>query len=189
RSSDLSARWTRHRSCQHRAASTSYHSLPYDVRNSYMLSWERLRIFAALAKHGSITAAAEALHLTRPAVSQQLRKLEREARCQLVEPDGRGIRFTAAGEVVAQSASSLAETVSDTERDLAVLGGQAVGPFRIGSVASAMRALLPGVLRSLATSHPGLVPSVVDGEVVDMAPELRARRHDVLVGASRAQRA
>src|SRR5699024_8540065 len=124
------------RSCQHRTASTSYHSLPYCVRETYMLSWERLRIFAALAKHGSVTAAADALHLTRPAVSQQLRKLEREARCQLVEPDGRGIRLTAAGEIVAQSATSLANTVSDTERDLAALGGQAGGPFRIGSVAA-----------------------------------------------------
>lgn len=149
-----------------------------------MLSWERLRIFAALAKHGSITAAAEDLHLTRPAVSQQLRKLEREARCQLVEPDGRGIRLTAAGEIVAQSATSLANTVSDTERDLAVLGGQAVGPFRIGSVASALRSLLPQVLHSLAESHPRLTPSLVDGEVVDMIPELRARRLDVLVAES-----
>ena len=149
-----------------------------------MLSWERLRIFAALAEHGSITAAADALHLTRPAVSQQLRKLERETHCQLVEPDGRGIRLTAAGEIVAQSATSLANTVSDTERDLAALGGQAVGPFRIGSVASAMRALLPGVLRTLATSHPRLTPSVVDGEMVDMLPELRARRLDVVVAES-----
>lgn len=149
-----------------------------------MLSWERLRIFAALAKHGSITAAAEDLHLTRPAVSQQLRKLEREARCQLVEPDGRGIRLTAAGEIVAQSATSLANTISDTERDLAVLGGQAVGPFRIGSVASALRALLPRVLHILAASHPRLTPSLIDGEVVDMIPELRARRLDVVLAES-----
>lgn len=146
-----------------------------------MLSWERLRIFAALGEHGSITSAADALHLTRPAVSQQLRKLEREAGCRLVEPDGRGIRLTAAGTLLADAAQALSTTVADAEHELSTLQGSAVGPLRIGSVASALRALIPQVLHTLATAHPRLAPTVADGEVIGMIPELRARRLDVVV--------
>ncbi|HEX4360944.1 MAG TPA: LysR family transcriptional regulator [Pseudonocardia sp.] len=146
-----------------------------------MLSWDRLRVFAAVAELGSIAAAAEALHITGPGVSQHIRKLEREARCQLVEPDGRGVRLTAAGHLLASSAKSLAATVADAERDLANLGGQIAGPLRIGSVASAIRSLLPDVLRALLTAHPRLQPTLRDGDLVELIPLLRARRLDVVV--------
>ncbi|WP_051581184.1 LysR family transcriptional regulator [Pseudonocardia acaciae] len=145
------------------------------------LSWERLRVFAAVAEHGSITAAAEALHITGPAVSQHMRKLEREARCRLVEPDGRGIRLTPAGHLLAGSARDIAATVADAQRDLADASGQVAGPLRIGAMASAIRTLFPDVLRALITAHPRLEPRLLDGEIVDLIPALRARRIDVLV--------
>ncbi|WP_226379287.1 LysR family transcriptional regulator [Pseudonocardia sp. KRD291] len=143
--------------------------------------WERLRVFAAVAEHGSVGAAAGALHITGPAVTQQIRKLERETHTRLVEPDGRGIRLTAAGHVLASSAARIATTVAEAERDLATIHGQIVGPLRIGVVASALRALLPDVLRTLTTEHPRLVPTVRDGEVVDLLPALRARDLDAVV--------
>lgn len=146
-----------------------------------MISWDRLRVFAAVAEHGSIAAAAAALHLTGPAVSQQLRKLEREARCPLVEPDGRGIRLTPPGHVLAASARAAAALVAEAERDLANATGQPAGPLRIGAVASAVRALLPDTLRSLTGEHPRVEPTLRDGEIVDLIPALRARRLDVVV--------
>lgn len=146
-----------------------------------MMVWERLRVFAAVAEHGSVTAAAAALHITGPAVTQQIRKLERETHSRLVEPDGRGIRLTAAGHVLAGSARRVAATVAEAERDLATLHGHVVGPLRIGAVASALRALLPGVLRTLTAEHPRLVPTVRDGEVIDLLPALRNRDLDAVL--------
>ncbi|MDN5917638.1 MAG: LysR family transcriptional regulator [Pseudonocardia sp.] len=143
--------------------------------------WERLRVFAAVAEHGSVGAAAAALHITGPAVTQQIRKLERETHTRLVEPDGRGIRLTAAGHVLAGSATRIATTVAEAERDLATIHGQIVGPLRIGAVASALRAVLPDVLRTLTTDHPRLIPTVRDGEVVDLLPALRARHLDAVL--------
>lgn len=143
--------------------------------------WERLRVFAAVAEQGSVGGAAAALHITGPAVTQQLRKLEREAGTRLVEPDGRGIRLTAAGHVLAGHASAVAAAVADAERDLAGLHEDAAGPLRIGSVASALRAMLPGVLRTLRAEHPRLVPTVRDGEVLDLLPALRARDLDAVL--------
>ena len=59
-----------------------------------MLNLERLRVLQAVARHGSVTAAAAELHVTTSAVSQQLTKLERESGATLVERNGRGIRLT-----------------------------------------------------------------------------------------------
>ncbi|MFB6438751.1 LysR family transcriptional regulator [Streptomyces sp. NPDC056411] len=149
-----------------------------------MITWERLRIFAAVARLGSVGAAAEALHITGPAVSQQLRKLEKEARCRLIERDGRGIRLTSAGQLLAASAQSMVATLADAERDLANLHGLVAGPLRIGCVASALRALLPQVLHRLTERHPRLEPSLRDGEAVDMIPMLQQRRLDAVVTES-----
>ena len=146
-----------------------------------MFSWDRLRVFAAIAEHGSIASAGEALHITGPAVSQHLRKLEREARCALVEPDGRGIRLTAAGRVLAGSARSMAATAATAEQDLATIDELVAGPLRIGSVASAVRTLLPEALRGLATAHPRLQPWLSDAEVVELLPALQAKRLDAVI--------
>lgn len=153
-----------------------------------VIAWERLRVFAAVAEHGSVGAAAAALHITGPAVTQQLRKLEREAGTRLVEPDGRGIRLTAAGHVLAGHARAATVAVADAERDLATLHDDAAGPLRIGSVASALRTLLPDVLRDLIAEHPRLVPTVTDGEVVDLLPALRSRDLDAVLLESWTQR-
>ncbi|MBE9373649.1 LysR family transcriptional regulator [Saccharopolyspora sp. HNM0983] len=146
-----------------------------------MLTWERLRVFAAVAEHSSITAAADALHLTRPAVSQHLRKLERETGSALVEPDGRGIRLTNAGQVLAATAHSVTAAINDAERDLANIQDRIVGPLHVGSVASALRSFVVDALREVTEQHPQVAPTVRDGEVIDLIPQLRARRLDAVV--------
>ncbi|MDA3624219.1 LysR family transcriptional regulator [Saccharopolyspora sp. WRP15-2] len=145
------------------------------------MNWERLRVFAAVAEQSSVTAAAEALHLTRPAVSQHLRKLERETGCRLVEPAGRGIRLTNAGQVLAEAARSVTAAVSAAEHDLADIHQQIIGSLRIGAVASALRLFVLDALRALTAEHPRLRPTVRDGEGVDLIPALRLGKLDAVV--------
>ncbi|QIZ33945.1 LysR family transcriptional regulator [Saccharopolyspora sp. ASAGF58] len=146
-----------------------------------MLSWDRLRVFAAVAEHGSVHAAAESLHITGPAVSQHLRKLEREVASRLVEPNGRGIRLTHAGRLLAVSAREMVAAAARAEADLADLDGLVAGPLRIGAVASALRCLVPQALKALTTGHPRLAPEVHDGEAVQMLPALCNGELDVVV--------
>ena len=61
----------------------------------------RLRVLRELDQHGTVTAAAAALHLTPSAVSQQLAGLARELGVPLIEKDGRGVRLTDAGQASA----------------------------------------------------------------------------------------
>jgi DNA-binding transcriptional LysR family regulator len=143
-----------------------------------MVTWDRLRVFAAVVEHGSVTAAAEALHVTGPGVSQQVHKLEKELGTQLVEPDGRGIRLTSAGGLLASSARQIAATVTEAERDLSHLHGQTAGPLRVGAIASALRTWVSPVLAQLTSQHARLEPSITDGEPEDLIHALRARRLD-----------
>ncbi|MBB4931256.1 DNA-binding transcriptional LysR family regulator [Lipingzhangella halophila] len=142
---------------------------------------DRLRALAAVAQHGSIARAARMLHVTPSGVSQQLAKLEREAGHPLLEPDGRTVRLTHAGRLLADHAARVLTQVAAAEADLADLHREVVGPLRIGAVGSAIRELLPEALAELAHTHPRLSPTVRDGEGVHLVPELRQDRLDLLV--------
>jgi DNA-binding transcriptional LysR family regulator len=146
-----------------------------------MFSWERLRVFDAVARLGSVAAAAETLHITAPAVSQQLRKLEREVGCALVEPHGRGIRLTSAGRVLAGSARAMSHAAEVAATDLANIGETVAGPLRIGAMASAVRTLLPEVLHALVDAYPRIQPWLSDGEVAELLPALDGGRLDAVI--------
>ncbi|MGI5352424.1 LysR family transcriptional regulator [Streptomyces sp. CA-250714] len=146
-----------------------------------MFSSDRLRALDAVAVHGSLARAAAALHITPSGVSQQLAKLEREAGHKLLEPQGRGVRLTHAGRVLAEHAARVVAQLTAAESDLADLGDEVLGPLRLGGVGSCLRALLPDVLATLTEAHPRLRPTVVDGEAVDLVPLLLSGELDLLL--------
>ncbi|HEX5199492.1 MAG TPA: LysR family transcriptional regulator [Actinoplanes sp.] len=84
-----------------------------------MIDLGRLRALHAVASYKTVLAAGEALHCTPSAVSQQLAKLERETGATLVEKDGRGLRLTEAGRVLAEHAERVLAAVDEAESALA----------------------------------------------------------------------
>ncbi|MER5178554.1 LysR family transcriptional regulator [Streptomyces sp. NPDC002896] len=145
-----------------------------------MLNLERLRTLDALARHGSVSGAAAGLHVTTSAVSQQMSKLEREVGQQLLAKNGRGIRLTDAGRLLADHAARILSQVELAQSDLEAQRGQVVGELRISAFPTAARGLFPAALAALRAEHPGLrvrtqelepeagVAGVVRGDV-DMA--------------------
>jgi DNA-binding transcriptional LysR family regulator len=121
-----------------------------------MFDLARLRVLAAVADQGTLAAAADALHLTPSAVSQQMSKLEREARCQLIERHGRRVRLTEDGELLAKHAHRILGAVAEAESDLDERRGQVVGELTVGAFPTAARGLLPGVLLAMAARYPQL---------------------------------
>ncbi|MFF5537922.1 LysR family transcriptional regulator [Streptomyces cinerochromogenes] len=121
-----------------------------------MLNLERLRTLDALARHGSVSAAAEALHVTTSAVSQQLGKLEREIGQQLLAKNGRGVRLTDAGRLLSEHAARILSQVELAESDLEAHRGQVVGELRLSAFPTAARGLFPAALGALRGAHPGL---------------------------------
>ncbi|MFD3722654.1 LysR family transcriptional regulator [Streptomyces sp. NPDC058674] len=121
-----------------------------------MLNLERLRTLDALARHGSVGGAADGLHVTTSAVSQQMAKLEREVGQPLLAKNGRGVRLTDAGRLLADHAARIISQVELAQADVEARRGCAVGELRIGAFPTAMRGLLPGALAVLRTDHPEL---------------------------------
>src|SRR5699024_5559378 len=105
------------------------------------VEWNRLRVLDAVARAGSVTRAAALLHMTGPAVSQQLRRIEAEAGIRVVIPDGRGVRLTSEGRVLADYAGRVAELMTQAEKDLHH-GDELVGRICIGALASIIRIAL-----------------------------------------------
>ncbi|MEU6251989.1 LysR family transcriptional regulator [Streptomyces sp. NPDC047043] len=121
-----------------------------------MLNLERLRTLDALARHGSVSGAAEGLHVTTSAVSQQMSKLEREVGQQLLAKNGRGVRLTDAGRLLAEHAARILSQVALAQSDLEAHRGQVVGELRLAAFPTAARGLFPAALSALRSAHPGL---------------------------------
>ncbi|MFG1668502.1 LysR family transcriptional regulator [Streptomyces sp. Y7] len=121
-----------------------------------MLNLERLRTLDALARHGSVSAAAEGLHITTSAVSQQMSKLEREVGQQLLAKNGRGVRLTDAGRLLAEHAARILSQVELAQADLEAQRGQVVGELRLAAFPTALRGLFPAALTALRADHPAL---------------------------------
>lgn len=121
-----------------------------------MLNLERLRTLDALARHGSVSAAAEGLHVTTSAVSQQMAKLEREVGQQLLARNGRGVRLTDAGRLLADHAARILSQVELAQSDIEAQRGRVVGEVRLGAFPTAARGLFPGTVAALRAGHPEL---------------------------------
>ncbi|MFI1951442.1 LysR family transcriptional regulator [Streptomyces xinghaiensis] len=145
-----------------------------------MLDLPRLRALHAVAVHGSVAAAADALGYSPSAVSQQIAKLERETRTPLLERRGRGVVLTDAAEALADAAGQLLALMERAETELEERRGQPSGPLSVAAFPTAARGLLPGVLAELAARHPALdvrlteaephlTPSLVSRGVIDLA--------------------
>lgn len=130
-----------------------------------MLDVRRLRLLRDLSVYGTVAATAEALHLTGPAVSQQLATLEREAGLPLLEKHGRTLRLTPAGSRLVAHADVILGTLAAADADLQALRGSRRGTVRIAAFPSAARVLLPRVWRLLDGDEGG-------------RPELRIAEHE-----------
>lgn len=116
-------------------------------------SFRQLSTFHAVARLGSVSSAAEEMHLTQPAVSIQIRALEDSAGTALVQRTGRGIRLTEAGELLAGYAGRILELWREAGEEMATLQGAFAGTLRIGAVTTA-EYLLPPLLVAFVNKNP-----------------------------------
>ncbi|MBY8885953.1 LysR family transcriptional regulator [Streptomyces sp. PTM05] len=142
-----------------------------------MLNLDRLRILHAIDAHGSVSAAADILHVTTSAISQQMGKLERETGQQLLVKNGRGVRLTDAGRLLSGHAERILSMVELAHAELEAHRGAAVGTLTIGAFPTAARGLLPGALASLRRDHPQLRAYLQEMEPGEAIP--RVMRGDV----------
>lgn len=141
----------------------------------------RLQALRVLAQQGTVTAAAEALHLTPSTVSQQLRGLARDLGVDLLEAEGRRVRLTAAAHTVLEHADLL---YADWERARAAIAAHRAGEaglIRLCGVSSAVAALLAPAAAALRRQHPMITVQLAEVESEDTFSLLLSDHADIAV--------
>ncbi|GAC1420130.1 MAG: selenium metabolism-associated LysR family transcriptional regulator [Candidatus Velthaea sp.] len=119
-----------------------------------VLALSQLQTFRQLARDRNFTRAAEALHLTQPAVSQQVRALERHFRVKLVDVAGRRMKLTEAGAFLASRTDLLLAGVAALEHDMREYADAQIGELRLGATVTIGSYGLGSLVARFRRRHP-----------------------------------
>ncbi|WP_035848246.1 LysR family transcriptional regulator [Kitasatospora azatica] len=138
-----------------------------------MIEARHLRVLRAVARTGSYSAAARELGCTQPAVSQQMKALEKAIELPLVVRSGRDMQLSEAGEVLLKHASGILAGLSAAEQEVAAIAGLRAGRVRLVSFPTASSTLVPPAVARLRGAHPGVRVSLVEAEPPESLAMLR----------------
>src|SRR3954471_17208575 len=144
-----------------------------------MLDVNRLRVIDAVARHGSVTAAAKELHYSQPSVTHHLARLEPGPGAQLRRRVGRGVRLTPSGRLLADRAAEILGRIDAAGAELSAHVGLSAGRVRLAGFSSAIGSLLPGAMTALAKQPPGLQVSLTDAHPPEALELLRTGEVEV----------
>src|SRR6516164_4643134 len=149
-----------------------------------MFELRHLQVFREVARLGSLSAAAESLAYTQPAVSQQMAALERRAGMPLLERTTRGVRLTDAGEALLRHAEAILAQQTLAERELEAIAGLRGGRVRMATFPTAGAALVPAAVSLFSARYPEVALSVLEAEPEEAVPMLRSGELEIaIVGA------
>ena len=146
------------------------------------LKLAHLRLIAALASAGQLTAAGRALNLTQPAASRLLAEAEAKAGHKLCVRRSKGVVMTDAGEALARRARRVLAEIAEAGREIGDAAAGRMGFVRIGAVTSPAVELVVPVLQRLLRLHPGLEAQVDVATSDVLLPDLLSGRHDFVIG-------
>lgn len=144
-----------------------------------MLNVHQLRILASVVEHGSLSRAAESLHLTQPAVSAQILHLRRFAGAPILARDGRRVVPTEAGWALYRYAEEVLRATDALRRELDDIVSGERDHFLVGSPLVYTTYVLPSIVARFLLAHPSVHLSVVNGSSPDILERVRAGVVDV----------
>lgn len=132
-----------------------------------MIDLDSLASLRAVDHHGSVAGAAAALGFTPSAVSQQVKRLERQVGVPLLERVGRGVMLTGHGRHLVDEGARLLTDLEELEAGLHRLAGTVTGHVRLAAFSTAMRGLVAPRIGELRAAHPDLAISLSEREPWD----------------------
>jgi len=144
-----------------------------------MLDVKRLVLLRDLAELGTMTAVADLHQVTPSAISQQLRALETEAGATLLHREGRTIRLTSAGAVLAAECEHVLAALENAGSALRALDDEVSGELIIGCFPSALETVAAPLAATLSQQYPRLLPRIVEVEPEVALGRLRHRELDI----------
>jgi DNA-binding transcriptional LysR family regulator len=138
-----------------------------------LMSLQQLRCFCAAFEHGSFTAAAELLHVSQPAVADQIRKLEQALGTDLFVRAGRGVVPTEAGRAFAEHATRTLRSVEDAAESVGELTALRAGTVAIGVFGGPSAWRLDELVAAFLSRHPGVSVRLVGNNSSTLADRIR----------------
>ena len=136
-------------------------------------------MLVAVARYGSVTAAAQALNYAQPSISHHMARLEAETGAKLMERSGRGIRLTDAGQLLAERAQEILARLDAAEAELAAHVGLRCDQLRVAAFGSALGTLVPAACAAVRGGRPDLAISIIQAWPDDAVRMLRTGAADV----------
>lgn len=140
----------------------------------------QLRIFQAVAEHNSFARAAEALHLSPPTLSLQVKQLADTVGQPLFEQLGKKIFLTAAGKTLAQACQDIAQRMDLLSEDLAALQGMERGSLKL-AILTTVKYTVPKLLGGFCAAHPGIDVAMVVGNRENLLQRLANNQDDLTI--------
>ena len=131
-----------------------------------------LKYFLAVAREGSITKAANHLHLTQPTLSRQLQDLERELGQKLLIRGQHNVTLTPEGHTLRQRAEEIIDMVNKTEQEFRSIKDVIAGTVCIGSGESHTIRLITDIIKDVQTEYPEIKFDLVSGNAQDITEKL-----------------
>ena len=132
----------------------------------------RLKVFRTVAEKMNFRQAAEALYLTQPAITLQIKALEAELGASLFDRSGNHIALTAAGKALLPFARDMASIAATAQRELALMKGQEFGELRVGASTTVAQYLLPRLIGEFKSLFPGIHLSVIGANTARIVASL-----------------
>jgi DNA-binding transcriptional LysR family regulator len=146
-----------------------------------MIDPNHLRTLRALADHGTVVAAAETLHLSPSAVSQQLNSLARSTGCTLLEKRGRGVVLTQPAKILLEHADAILERFEQAESDMRSYQQGDTAVLRVGGFSTALLAFVSETVSNALHQNPGWSIQVDEVESEESMSMLLDRELDLSV--------
>ena len=142
-----------------------------------------LECFVTIIDQGTFTKAADALHLTQPAVSAQIRRLEHVVGHRLLDRSVHGAVPSAAGRELLPAAREVLAALERARHALDAFGLELTGILRLGSIPSVTTLDLPRALAALTAEHPKLAVRLTEGSIADLTRQVAAGTLDAAIVA------
>src|SRR5215471_7923687 len=144
------------------------------------ITLRQMRVFAAVARNLSFTRAARELHLTQPAVSQQIKLLEAEVGMPLFEQIGRKVQLAPAGTELLRYAHQTIELLREAAESLAAMRGLKRGVLQLGAVSTA-KYFAPSLLSAFTPAYPEVTIKFAVGNREEVIKHLGANEIDLVI--------
>jgi DNA-binding transcriptional LysR family regulator len=140
----------------------------------------QMRVFTTVARHLSFTRAARELHLTQPAVSQQIKLLEAEVGMPLFEQIGRKVQLAPAGTELLRYAHQTIELLREAAESLAAMRGLKRGVLQLGAVSTA-KYFAPSLLSAFTPAYPEVTIKFAVGNREEVIKHLAGNEIDLAI--------